>query len=86
MMRGTVIAAPPLCSHDSQKEPRDMYTIVHHYLTLGDDDQPVVEVEARDGIASEDLTDAIRRMVEHPGGRSGTTISLNVALTKAVTI
>jgi hypothetical protein len=61
-----------------------MYTIIHHYLTVGDDDQPTVEVESLPWSGDDhiDLLNAIRAMVTHPGGRSGTTITLTVSLTQ----
>ena len=57
-----------------------MYTIIHHYLTLGDDDTPVVESESVTIHDPSEIADAVREFTENPGGRSGTTISLTVSL------
>ena len=60
-----------------------MYTVTHHYLTIDDNQYPTVEVESASwsGDDPDDLIAAVRRMIEAPGGRSGTTISLTVATT-----
>ena len=57
-----------------------MYTITHHYLTLDDTDATVVEREQRTATEAVDIADIVTSMVNAPGGRSGTTISLTVSL------
>lgn len=65
-----------------------MYTITHHYLTVGDDGAPIVEVETAtwNGDDADELAVRVRRMIEHPGGRSGTTITITVGLTESTSI
>ncbi|HEY7030791.1 MAG TPA: hypothetical protein VH482_05670 [Thermomicrobiales bacterium] len=57
-----------------------MYTVTHHYLTVGDDGLPVVEREQRVVNDPTDIAEAIAAMVGAPGGRSGTTIHISVSL------
>jgi len=65
-----------------------MYTIIHHYLTLGDGEQPTVELDTTrwDGSDVKDLITAIRDTITYPGGRSGTTISLTVSLAEPTSL
>jgi hypothetical protein len=63
-----------------------MYTIVHHYLTVGDDGTPVVENESVTVHDPSEIADAVREMTDHPGGTSGTTVSMSVSLTQATSI
>ncbi len=65
---------------------RHMYTITHHYLTIGDDGLPIVEKEQRAADDPSDIADIVRAIVEAPGGRSGTTIHLSVSLDESASI
>lgn len=62
-----------------------MYTIIHHYLTVGDDGQPTVEVESQT-VEVDLISPMVARMVADPGGRSGTTITLTVSLNQPTSI
>jgi hypothetical protein len=63
-----------------------MYTVTHHYLTIGDDGQPVVEREQRVVDDPTDIAEAVASMVDAPGGRSGTTIHISVSLNGSTSI
>lgn len=56
------------------------YQITHHYLTRDENDVTVVEREQRTATEAVDIADVVNAMVNAPGGRSGTTISLTVSL------
>ncbi len=57
-----------------------MYRISHHYLTVGDDGHAVVEGEERIVDDYHKITEVVAAMIDAPGGRSGTTISMTVEL------
>jgi hypothetical protein len=63
-----------------------MYQIHHVYLAAGDDGQPVVEVETATAQDPLEIVGFVRRMVEAPGGRSGTTLALTVTPTEATSL
>ena len=57
------------------------YLISHSYLTISDDGTPVVETESRVAVDITDVQETIAALLESPGGRSGTTITLTVTPT-----
>jgi hypothetical protein len=63
-----------------------MYTVTHHYLTMDDNDGTVVEREQQTATEAVDIADIVNAMVNAPGGRSGTTISLTVSLNDSTSL
>lgn len=63
-----------------------MYQITHHYLTMGDDNNPVVETEYVKGVDIESVPGIVEGLLTFAGGGSGTTISLTVSLSGSTSL
>lgn len=56
------------------------YNVQHTYMTMGENDQPIVDHINYYHVDLLDLAETIRRELENPGEGSGTTVSLTVGL------
>ena len=57
-----------------------MYTITHPYLTADDEGNAIVETEAYATNDPSFVAKIVADMLAHPGGRSGTTITMTVSI------
>lgn len=63
-----------------------MYTVTHQFMTINNDGQVVVHTTVHINLESEDVEEILSSELRHPGGLSGTTISLTVHLTEEVSM